>query len=208
MWRKSKIGSLTCVSLLTVRKELKKMDSTVAKPYSYHNLQLLQCQHKHLEIVSIADEYFEILKENLHPDSLAVMFDGYLYEHEYKKANDVYNYINKSFKHEFFKLLYKAILSAKEGRKETAIQILDSFENMPEGTVPNAWYSVIYASLDDKERMYESLEKALKKREWHLHDIIKFSAVYSPYKEEPQFRETVQKMWIPWQENLTLRKME
>jgi TolB-like protein/class 3 adenylate cyclase len=198
-WHDYRLGN--CDNLKWSIEELKRMDPNVAHPCSYQNLQLLQCQKKYVEITLIADEYFEKLKETIHPDSVMVMFDGYLHEKEYKKANEVYNYINESFKLELIKLLYKAILRAKEGQKETAMQILDSIKNMPEGTVPNAWYAIIYAALEDKEKMYESLEKALKEREWHLHDMGKFSAVYYPYKEEPQFREILRKMWIPWEDD-------
>ena len=198
-WHDYRLGN--CDNLKWSFEELKKMDSNVAHPYSYHNLQLLQCQNKYREITLVADEYFEKLKGILHPDSVMVMFDGYLYQNEYMKANEVYEYINKNFKHELFKLLFKAILTAKEGQKETTMQILDSVKNMPDGTVSNTWHAVIYASLEDKEKMYESLEKALKEREWHLHDMGKFSSVYSPYKEESRFREIVRKMWIPWEDD-------
>ncbi len=157
----------------------------------------LQCQNNYSEMVSIADEYFENLDESLYPILSRSLFDAFLHEREFEKAKIVLKYVKDSVKYKSNYLVYKAMLHAKEGDRNSTLQVLDSLNILSKVEyVPNISYAAIYASLEEKDSMYKFLNSALNNREQELHDI-NFYSVFNTFKEEPRFQEIVRKMWIP-----------
>ncbi len=126
-----------------------------------------------------------------------ILFNAFLHEKEFEKAKLVLEYVKDSVQNNSNYLVYKALLHAKEGDRKSTMQVLDSLNSLSEVEfVPNIWYAAIYASLDEKESMYQSLNSALSIWESGLHEINWYS-VFNTYKEEPRFQEIVRKMWIP-----------
>ena len=194
-WLEAYLGN--CVKLKEKLEDLYKINLSVSNPYSNNNLMLLQCQNKYSEMVSIADEYFENLDERLHPTLSMSLFDAFLHEKEFEKAKLVLNYVRDSVKYSSNYFLYKAMLHAKEGDRNSTMQVLDSLDLLSKVEyVPNIWYAAIYASLEEKDSMYKFLNSAVTNREVELHQV-NFYSVFSTFKEEPRFKEIVRKMWIP-----------
>jgi Tfp pilus assembly protein PilF len=186
-----------CVKLKEKLEDLDVFNPDERNPSSNNNLMLLQCQNKYSEMVSIADEYFENLDESLHPTLSMSLFDAFLHEREFEKAKIVLKYVKDSVKYKSNYLVYKAMLHAKEGDRNSTMQVLDSLDLLSKVEyVPNIWYAAIYASLEENDSMYKFLKSALNNREQELHDI-NFYSVFSTFKEEPRFQEIVRKMWIP-----------
>ncbi len=193
-WLEAYLGN--CVVLKEKLEDLYKINLSVSNPYSNNNLMLLQCQNKYSEMVSIADEYFENLDESLHPTLSMSLFDAFLHEKEFEKAKLVLNYVKDSVKYSSNYFVYKAMLHAKEGDRNSTMQVLDSLDLLSKVEyVPNIWYAAIYASLEEKDSMYKFLNSALNNRE-SVHQINYYS-VFNAFKEEPRFKEIVRKMWIP-----------
>ena len=177
--------------------DLYKFYPSEINPSSNRNLMLLQCQNKYSEMVSIADEYFENLDESLYPTLSVSLFDAFLHEREFEKAKIVLKYVKDSVKYRSNYLVYKAMLHAKEGDRNSTLQVLDSLNILSKVEyVLNIWYAAIYASLEEKDSMYKFLNSALTNREPELHNI-NFYSVFNTFEEEPKFQEIVRKMWIP-----------
>jgi len=194
-WLEAYLGN--CVKLKEKLEDLEVFYPDVSNPSSNNYLMLLQCQNKYSEMVSIADEYFENLDESLHPTLSMSLFDAFLHEREFEKAKIVLKYVKDSVKYKSKYLVYKAMLHAKEGDRNSTLQVLDSLNILSKVEyVPNIWYAAIYASLEENDSMYKFLNSALTNRENELHDINYYS-VFSTFKEEPRFQEIVRKMWIP-----------
>ncbi len=187
-----------CIKLKEKLEDLETLYPNESNPTANNwNLMLLQCQNKYSEMVSIADEYYKELDENLHATLSTSLFDAFLHEKEFEKAKIILNYVKDSVQNKSNYLVYKAMLHAKEGDRNSTMQVLDSLNSLSEVEfVPNIWYAAIYASLDEKESMYQSLNSALSNWESGLHEINWYS-VFNTYKEEPRFQEIVRKMWIP-----------
>jgi hypothetical protein len=90
----------------------------------------------------------------------------------------------------------KALIHAYEGDESGANQILDSLiQNPNAGYIPYAWRAALHAVLQNKEKMYEDLEKAIEIREATSVFLINSTPVFDPYKNEPQFRELESRIW-------------
>ena len=194
-WLEAYLGN--CSKLKEKMEDLKRFYPNVSNPSSNYNLMRLQCQNNYSEMVSVADEYFEKLEENLFPTLSYSLFDAFLHEKEFEKAKLVLNYVKDSVQYKSNYLVYKAMLHAKEGDRKSTMQVLDSLNFLSKVEfVPNTWYSAIYASLEEKDSMYIYLNRALINRELELHDFNMYS-VFNSFKAEPRFQEIVRKMWIP-----------
>jgi hypothetical protein len=66
--------------------------------------------------------------------------------------------------------------------------------------VHNFYYAAIYAALGDKDRMYNYLDESLEKREYIIHEI-NYWAAFTPYYNEPKYKEVIRKMWTPLEDN-------
>jgi TolB-like protein/Tfp pilus assembly protein PilF len=194
-WLETYLGD--CSKMQERLEDLEVFYPGAGNPHTYNNLAILQCQNKYSEMVSIANEYYKKLDENLTPTLSMILFNAFLHEKEFEKAKLVLEYVKDSVQNNSNYLVYKALLHAKEGDRKSTMQVLDSLNSLSEVEfVPNTWYAAIYASLDEKESMYQSLNSALSIWESGLHEINWYS-VFNTYKEEPRFQEIVRKMWIP-----------
>jgi TolB-like protein/Tfp pilus assembly protein PilF len=194
-WLETYLGD--CSKMQERLEDLEVFYPGAGNPHTYNNLAILQCQNKYSEMVSIANEYYKKLDENLTPTLSMILFNAFLHEKEFEKAKLVLEYVKDSVQNNSNYLVYKALLHAKEGDRNSTMQVLDSLNSLSEVEfVPNIWYAAIYASLDEKESMYQSLNSALSIWESGLHEINWYS-VFNTYKEEPRFQEVVRKMWIP-----------
>ena len=194
-WLEATLGD--CIKMQEKLEDLEVFFPDVRNPSTVNYLTLLQCQNKYSEMVSIASEYYKKLNESLTPAISRRLFDAFLHEKEFEKAKLVLEYVKDSVQNNSNYLVYKAMLHAKEGDRKSTMQVLDSLNFLSEVEfVPNTWYAAIYASLDEKESMYQSLNSALSIWERELHNINSYS-VFNTFKEEPRFQEIVRKMWIP-----------
>ena len=195
-WLEAYLGN--CSKLKEKMEDLKRFYPNVSNPSSNDNLMRLQCQNNYSEMVSIADEYFENLDESLRPTLSRSLFDAFLHEREFEKAKIVLKYVKDSVKYKSNYLVYKAMLHAKEGDRNSTLQVLDSLNILSKVEyVPNIWYAAIYASLEENDSMYKFLKSALNNREQELHNI-NFYSVFNTFKAEPRFQEIVRNMWIPF----------
>ena len=181
-----------CEKIRWIIEAEKRFDPWLERQFNNRNICLLACQNNYPEIVNLANRYWD---ENVDPTTSSFIFDAYLHEGQFDKASVIVNYFKGIDKMTYY--LFKALLTAKEGKKNITQQMIDSLNLLSKKEyVPKTYYASIYAALDNREQMYNYLEAGLKEREKELHDVNWYS-VFNPYKTEPRFKEIIRRMWIP-----------
>lgn len=183
-----------CEKVQWASEKLQNLDPSFGASDALSNHLLLQCQNNYSKIVALAEEVdFKKLNANM----AMVLINAYLNENQFKKAQEVLEYLKRDVEDKSFYYLYKAVLSAKNGKREITGQMLDSLNVLStKQVIPSTYYAAIYAALGEQDLMYDHLNDALNKREKEIHDI-NFYSQFNSYKEDLRFKEIVAKMWIP-----------
>jgi len=184
-----------CTKARRIKNAWTRLDSSIAFSYSIPNLTLLKCEGNSYQIIPIINKYWK----DFNPNNAPVIFDIF----NFAISIDSIDFAKRLFKlrknsiDDITEILfYKAILAASEGNKKLSHELTDSLESVSnEIFVPNAWYAVIYAALNEKDQMYRYLETALNNRERNIHLINIWPFIQ--YEDESRFREIKRKMWVP-----------
>ncbi len=85
---------------------------------------------------------------------------------------------------------------ARAGRRDEALTTLDDLRRLagPRGPSPFLM-ALVYVGLEDNDRAFEWLEKALETRSWEL-PMLKGDAIFDPLRADPRFPGLLAR-WLP-----------
>ncbi|MFC2125714.1 adenylate/guanylate cyclase domain-containing protein [Bacteroidota bacterium] len=152
--------------------------------YSYYsnNIPVLRCQQKWDEIAAIADENWDEMSNS------TVTFMAYIHINNLDRADQVVRIMKERSFTRSYDLIWDAILYAKKGDKNSTLQTIDSMRQLSSSEyIANVQYAAIYATLGDKDQMYDHLGLALSSREYMLHLLNNSYSVFIPYQNEDRF---------------------
>jgi TolB-like protein/Flp pilus assembly protein TadD len=96
-----------------------------------------------------------------------------------------------------FALRDAGIAYAKAGRRDKAEEMIARFREMARTQyVPTCRIAAIYAALDDKDRAFEELNKAIEARDWEIHRL-KVDPYWIPLRNEARFKELLKRINLP-----------
>lgn len=181
-----------CDKLESIIEKIARIDPEARKANHHYNLKLLQCQHKYSEIAAIADKY----SENIDHIMIARLYlTGYLYTSDYDKAREILDYIKMHSKINWIPLFYGALLDARQGETTQALEKIEKLKSLSSvEQISNIWHARIYATLGDKDMMYQHLELALLDNDWRLH-VVNTKPEFFPYQQEDKFLQIWNKSW-------------
>ena len=86
---------------------------------------------------------------------------------------------------------------ALAGRKEDALALIKEIEaKYARREAKPMFVAVVYAGLDEKDKMFEWLEKGLEERSGQLAEI-RWQMPFDPYRDEPRFKALLKRMNLP-----------
>ena len=89
----------------------------------------------------------------------------------------------------------KAYANAMSGKRSEALNCLDELRTHKATYVPPFLLAVVYLGLDDKEKVFEHLEKAYEDRNWHL-IMLKVDPSFDPLRSDPRFSDLLRRVGL------------
>ena len=87
---------------------------------------------------------------------------------------------------------------AVSGRRREALQLLSELTEMSKRRFVSPWaLALVYAGLGDKDRAFQSLEKAADGRSADLRENLKTDQRMAPLRSDPRYRELLRRMGLP-----------
>lgn len=137
------------------------------------------------------DEAFEQLQKTIemypnHSYGYFALAFTYLYKAQYVEAISTLK-TARSLADDFLDAVaLQAFAYAKAGKRGEALNCLDELQAHKTTYVPPFLLAVVYLGLDDKEKVFEYLEKAYEDRNWHL-IMLKVDPNFDPLRSDPRF---------------------
>jgi tetratricopeptide (TPR) repeat protein len=86
---------------------------------------------------------------------------------------------------------------ALSGRRSDAQSILEQLKKKDATKDRSGQIATIYAGLDDREHMFEWLEKAYRRRSNWLVTDLRSSFIYDPFRSDPRFADLIRRIGFP-----------
>ena len=86
---------------------------------------------------------------------------------------------------------------ARAGRRDEALRTLDDLRRLAQPGGPSPFLvALVYVGLEDNDRAFEWLEKALEARSWQM-PMLKADAIFDPLRSDPRFPALLDRLGLP-----------
>jgi Flp pilus assembly protein TadD len=86
---------------------------------------------------------------------------------------------------------------ARAGRRYEAVATLDELRRLASPRTPSPFLmALVYVGLEDRDRAFEWLEKALEGRSWEL-PVLKMNPIFDALRSDPRFLVLLDRLGLP-----------
>ena len=84
---------------------------------------------------------------------------------------------------------------AVAGKRDEALNVLKELETFSQNGFPVSYYiALVHFGLEEREQVFEWLEKALEERDWKMAHFLSVDPLWDQLRPDPRFSELLKKM--------------